>query len=98
MRCKICGDKVSGANLWFWKKPHYRDLHPQYALWEGRWFRNFYLVAFGFLLILILSDFLWQTRGGPYGYAAGIANLLFVMFVTYDWSWVRRRNLRRFVG
>ncbi len=97
MRCEICGDRVTGTNLRFWRKPHYPDLHPQYSAWSGRWFRNFFIVAIAFVFVLVLSDFLWLTYGGPYGYAAGIANLLFVVFALYDWSWVKRRNVRRLI-
>ncbi len=98
MRCKVCGDNVSGLALRFWRKPHYQDSHPQYAIWEGRWFRNLYFAASGFVLVLILSDSLWLSYDGKYGYLAGVANLLFVVFVIYDWSWVRRRSVQRFVS
>lgn len=77
--------------------PHYQTLHPQYAAWSGRFFRNFFALAIPFIGLLCIADFLWLEYGGVFGDIAGVVNLLFIAFALYEWSWVRRRGLRRFI-
>ena len=96
MRCRICGAEVSGGPFLWWRGPHYRSSHAEYAKWFFRWARNFYLLALSFILGIVIAQYLWFTYGGVYEVVAGLVIVLFLVFCFYEIEYLLRRGLRRY--
>ena len=63
----------------------------------GRWMRNFLATASVFVVAMIVTEYLWLSRGGLYGIVAGAVILSFFGFCFYDIDYLLRRTRRRFV-
>ena len=87
-RCSICGEDIPR------RRPHLKTCHPDFVLWHRRWLRNFFSSYVLLVIALVLTYYLWFRDGNVY--PAGIATLLFIVFV-YSMMRIWVRKNRQFI-
>ena len=59
--------------------------------------RNFLAIDSVFVVVMIVSRYLWFSRGGSYGIVAGVVILSFIGFCVYDGNYILGGTRGRFV-
>ena len=92
-RCSICGEDIPRRLSRFSVNPHFKSLHQDFVVWRRHWLRSFFLIDISMVVALILTYYLWFRYENAY--PAGIATLVFIVFV-YSMMGIWLRKIRQF--